>query len=149
MELPRIKGVSLVRLRRYTVAVALATAAIVPAAASPAVAGKSPAARAAVSVQGKTPASKPAPVTTKFSASGTVTAVDAAAGTVTVSAKGGTKDVKGQTVTVKVPSTAKVVVNKSGKSLADIAAGFTITVEGTKTGTVYTATKVEAKGKKS
>ena len=40
-------------------------------------------------------------LTKKF---GTFTAVDAAKGTVTLAAKGGTKDVKGKTVTVSVPS---------------------------------------------
>ncbi|HEY0000656.1 MAG TPA: hypothetical protein VGB74_09390 [Actinoplanes sp.] len=85
---------------------------------------------------------------TKFEATGTVKAVNAAAGTVTVAVKGGTKEVRGKTVTVKVPPTVRIVVNGARKTLADIGTGFQIAVGGTQTGTVYLATKVTATGKK-
>jgi hypothetical protein len=99
--------------------------------------------------------STPSPTTTakpqkiKFAASGTVTAVDATAGTVTVAARGGTKDVRGTTVTVSVPGTAVVLVNGVRGTLAGIGAGYRIAMTGTHPGTGYTATKLVATSKRS
>src|SRR5512138_482042 len=135
----------------------LATAVVVPSASGAATTlSKSPAAvTAPVSALSKSPAAvritieskgKPkkapkAPKQVKFAASGTVTAVDATAGTVTVQVKGGTKDVRRSTVTIAVPATARIVVNGKGKTLADIAVGFGITVTGTNSNGVLTAAR--------
>ena len=148
----------------------LATAVLVPSASGAAMASKSPAAVIApVSVLSKSPASvgltiaskggtkksgnkskksSKTPRQVKFTASGTVTAVDAAAGTVTVQVKGGTKDVRRTAVTIAVPPAARIVVNGAGKALADVAVGYSITVTGTNSGGALTAARIEARGKK-
>ncbi len=140
------------RMRRTALALAVAAAVTVPTVATASVAAAKPAAKPAAS-HGK-PAAKPAkptkpakpakPVKVTFSASGVVTAVDLDARTVTVAAKGGTKDVKGRTVGVVVPSTARIVLDDAPATVADLEAGFRITVTGTRLGTVYTASKVQA-----
>jgi hypothetical protein len=132
------------RMRRTAVAVALAAAVTVPAVSTAVAAFAQPTSAAAHSK----PAKPAKPAKKNFSASGTVTAVSAADGHVTVAAKGGTKDAKGHTITVTVPSNVRIVVNGSRKTLADVGVGYQITVIGTHAGTVYTATKVEAKGTK-
>jgi hypothetical protein len=79
-----------------------------------------------------------------FTATGTITAVDQAAGTVTVAAKGGTKDVRGKTVTVSVGATTRIRVGGAGKALADLAAGYRVTVVGVRRDSTYTAGRIEA-----
>jgi hypothetical protein len=147
-----------VRVRRLAAVAALATAVIVPAGSAVAVASvKSPSPFGVqaphASGKGKNdkpakPAKPPKPVKVNFTAEGTVTAVDAAAGTVTVAAKGGTTDVRGSSVTIAVPATTRIVVNGARGALADLAAGFRITVTGSRAGTDYTAGKIEARGKR-
>ena len=126
--------------RRLAVAAALATAVVVPASASIAVA-------AGPVAVGHHQSSKPSdrPSRSKFSAAGTVTAVDAAAGTVTIKVKTGTKDVRRKTVTVAVADNARVRVNGAAGSLADLAVGYRISVVGIRTNKTYTATRVEAR----
>jgi hypothetical protein len=151
IEFPRIKELP-VRIRRIAVAALLATAVVVPSASGVAVAKGKPSAVSPSTGKsdkhGKNDKSGKAAKPVKFVASGTVTAVDAGAGTVTVKVKGGTKDVRRTTVTVTVPSTARIVVNGAGKTLADIAVGYGITVTGTHAGDVLTAVRIEARGRK-
>jgi hypothetical protein len=147
-----------VRVRRIALSTLLVAAVVVPAGPGLALAAsKSAAAVSASSKSSKGDHSgheskkpkKKAPRPVKFAASGTVTAVDATAGTVTVRVKGGTKDGRGSTVAITVPPTARIVVNGAKKSLADIAVGFGITVTGTSADGVRTAARIEARGKKS
>jgi hypothetical protein len=88
-----------------------------------------------------------APKPVRFTASGTVTAVDAEAGTVTLLAKGGTKDVRKRTVTVAVPAKASLRVNGKKATLAGVSAGQRIEVVGRRSGDVYTAEVVRVSGK--
>jgi hypothetical protein len=135
------------RFRRIAVAAALATAVAVPAASTAAAAASQP---TTASHHGdKADKTDKAGKKTKFAASGTVTAVDAVAGTVTMKVKGGTKDVRRATVTITVPSSARIVVNGGRRPLADIAAGYGISVTGTHDDATYTASRVEARGKKA
>ena len=132
------------RLRRTAVAALLAAGIVVPAVTTAAVAFAQPATTATVQ---KAKAPKPVktkkPVRIPFAASGKVTAVDAAAGTVTVQAKGGTKDVHKRTVTVTVASNAKIKINDKVGTLAAVQPGAKITVTGTRSTGVYTATRVQ------
>lgn len=130
------------RIRRVAVAVALAAAVVVPTVSTAA----SAAARPAVSAAHGKPGKPAKPTKAKFTASGIVTAVSVDTSTVVIAARGGTKDVRGQTITVTVPSTARIVVNGARRSLADVAAGYRITVTGTRSGTVYTAARLASKG---
>ncbi|UQU61699.1 hypothetical protein COUCH_21915 [Couchioplanes caeruleus] len=140
------------RIRRTAVAALLAAGIVVPAVSAAAMAAQ-PAAKApgaAASAHKATPkpsktAKTPKPV--RFTASGTVTAVDAEAGTVTLLAKGGTKDVRKRTVTVVVPAKASLRVNGKKVTLSGVAAGQRIEVVGRRTGDVYTADVVRVSGR--
>ena len=123
-------------MRRTALAAALAAAVTVPAVSI---------ATAAYAKEGH-PASQHAgkPVKVAFTAIGTITAVDTAAGTVTVAAKGGTKDVRGKTVSVAVGGTTRIRVGGGGKALADLVAGYRVTVVGVRRQTTYTASRIEA-----
>jgi hypothetical protein len=147
------------RLRRIAAAVAIATAVLVPVTSTAALAAvKLP----VVSVV-TGPAAKPPTVTTSgakipraakipkastdtFAVTGTVAAVSAGGGTVTLKVKGGSGSMLGRTVTVKVPTGVKPVVNGKTTTLAKISGGYSITVNGTAAGMTYTATKVVATG---
>src|SRR3954454_3950658 len=131
-------------MRRTVVAVALATAATVPAVS---VTAAQAVAKPAVAHAAATKSAKHAkPVRLAFAADGSVTAVNATNASVTVAVKSGTKDVKAQTITVSVPSATRIVVNDSRKTLSDLAVGYRMTVTGTHTGSLYTAVKIEAHG---
>jgi hypothetical protein len=125
-----------VHMRRTALALALATAVTVPSVSI------TTAAFARDRPAGTHPVSKPAKVA--FTAAGTITAVDTAAGTVTVAAKGGTKDVRGKTVTVAVGSTTRIRVGGARKTLADLAVGYRVAVVGVRQDTTYTAGLIEA-----
>lgn len=134
------------RLRRTAVAALLAAGIVVPAVSTAAVAFAQPATTATAQKAPKAPKAPKVtkkPVRTPFAASGKVTAVDAAAGTVTVQAKGGTKDVHKRTVTVTVASNAKIKINDKVGTLAAVQPGAKITVTGTRSTGVYTATRVQ------
>ncbi|WIM93929.1 hypothetical protein ACTOB_005923 [Actinoplanes oblitus] len=134
------------RMRRLAAVVAMAAAVTLPVA-STGVAAYAAKPSAAPSSHKKAPV-KPAPVKkvkVAFTASGKVTKADATS--VTVAVKGGTRDVKGRTVTIGVPSTARVLLNGKKVAVSALAAGYQITVSGTYVDAVYTATKVEASGK--
>ncbi|MBB2946943.1 hypothetical protein FB565_006711 [Actinoplanes lutulentus] len=142
------------RMRRTAVAVAMTVAVVVPAVSTGVVAyaqaGSSPSTGQVVAA--KKPTATPTKSSGKkvkatFSATGTVTAVDAAKGTVTVAVKGGTKDVKGRTVTIGVPSSVRILLNGKKVAVSALAAGNKITVAGTRIDAAYTATKVQASGK--
>jgi hypothetical protein len=140
------------RMRRTAVAALLAAGIVVPTLPTAAVAAAKPASPAAASrALADRPAPKPGktrkPVRTSFVATGVVTAVDVAAGTVTLRAKGGTRDVRRRTVTVAVPDTARVVVNGKRAAPAVIIAGAKITVNGFRSADVYTAIRVRVSQK--
>jgi hypothetical protein len=135
MELPQIKEFPL---RRTALALALTAAVIVPT-----VSTIAPAFAADGKTETRHHTNKPAKVV--FAATGTITAVDTAAGTVTVAARHGSKDVRGKTLTVAVGSTTRIWVGGARKALADLAAGYRITVVGVRQDTTYTATGIEAR----
>jgi len=139
------------RMRRTAVAALLAAGIAVPAVSTAAVAFAQPAKPGATATAAKaTPKPSKTPKAAKpvrFTASGTVTAVDAQAGTVTLLAKGGTKDVRKKTITVSVPAKASLRLNGRKVTLAALASGQRIEVVGRRTGTVYTADLVRASGK--
>ncbi|WP_306216050.1 hypothetical protein [Actinoplanes sp. RD1] len=126
--------------RRIALAAVLAVGVALPAAT---VAGQAAYAKPRDSVSA--PAKKKQ--TTAFAATGTVTAVDTTAGTVTLYAKGGTKNVRRQTVTVSVPEEAKIRVNGRKATLAAVAVGYRVEVAGRGDGTTWTAAVLAAKGK--
>ena len=124
------------RMRRSAVAVAIAMAATVSTGSTAVAAFAQPSFSAAHVTTGK-PAkpSKPSKPK-KFAVSGSITAV--AAGTITIAAQG-------DPVTVTVPSGARITVNGARKSLDDIATGYRVTVVGVRTGSVWTAVRVQAR----
>lgn len=88
---------------------------------------------------------KAAKVRTKFVNAGTVTAVNAAAGTITLRVRGGRdKALRGQLLTVTVTATTKIQRNDAAATLASVAVGDHVNVKGTKAGTAYTAVRVAA-----
>jgi hypothetical protein len=91
----------------------------------------------------KVPAPKP-PKAAKFTATGTVAAVDAAAGTLAVTGTRGTPALHRKDVVVAVPATTPVLVDGVVATLADVRPGMSVTVHGTATGDSLTATKVQA-----
>lgn len=58
-----------------------------------------------------------------------------------IAVKGGT------TITVRVPAGARVVVNDGRRKVSAIGIGFRISVTGVRVGDVYTAEKVQARGR--
>ncbi|GAA3452873.1 hypothetical protein [Dactylosporangium matsuzakiense] len=131
-------------MRHFAVAAVLAAAVTGPLVSTATIASAAaPAVTVTAAEHGK-PAKPAKPVRSQFSAVGTVVAVDSGAGTITVAARAGTKDVKGTTVTIAVPATARITINGARKRLADLAAGYRVTVTGTRTGTAYTAARVQA-----
>lgn len=139
------------RMRRTALAALLAAGIAVPAVSTAAVAfaqpGKPGTGASAAKATPKPSKTTKAPKPVRFTASGTVTAVDAAAGTVTLLAKGGTKDVRRKTITVSVPAKASLRLNGKKVTLAALGSGQRIEVAGRRTGTAYTAEIVRAKGK--
>ena len=145
------------RLRRTAIAAVMGAGIIVPALSTAAVAFAQPA-----SVARPASVLKAAPKTTRitkpvktvrFEASGTVTALDDAAGVVTLQArvtfKNGKRTVKKTVITtVTVAANARIVVNGAKATLASVAVGQRIVVTGTRSGTDYTATKVVTMGRK-
>ena len=121
------------RMRRSAVAVAIAMAATVSTGSTAVAAFAQPSFSAAHVTTGK-PAKPSKPK--KFAVSGSITAV--AAGTITIAAQG-------DPVTVTVPSGARITVNGARKSLDDIATGYRVTVVGVRTGSVWTAVRVQAR----
>jgi hypothetical protein len=90
------------------------------------------------------PTTKPKAVKVSFTATGSITAVDAAAGTVTVAVKGGTKELHRTTITVGVATDARVKLDDATVTLASLAAGQHVAITGTRVDTVFTAAKVNA-----
>ena len=90
----------------------------------------------------KAKAPKTAPAFAKFTSAGLVTGVGAESLTVTLDVKGGNQKLKGQSLTVNVPSSAKVTRNGVAATLADLLPGDHVAIQGTKVGTTYTAAMV-------
>jgi hypothetical protein len=123
-------------LRRTALALALAAAVIVPIASTTV---------PALAADGRVEThhvSKPAKIV--FTAAGTITAVDTTAGTLTVAAKGGTKDVRGKTVTIVAGPATSIRVGGVRKTLADLVSGERVAVVGVRQDTVYTAIRIDA-----
>ncbi|GGN42301.1 hypothetical protein FHR83_007256 [Actinoplanes campanulatus] len=143
------------RMRRTAAAVAMVAAVTLPAAGIGGVAyaqGSSATASAAKKPAAVKPTkAKPtkAPRKVAFQASGTITAVDASAGTITVAARSGTKDVRRKTVTMTVPAGARIILNGKKITVAGLGAGQKVSVTGTRAGTAYTVSKIQATGKKA
>ena len=150
------------RIRRTALALAMVTAVTVPAVttgvvayaqANPSPAGSSlSAGKKSPAKSTKKPTTKPAKSPVKkvkatFTATGTVSAVNPANSTATIAAKAGTKDVKGKTVTISVPSSVKILLNGKKVQVSALAAGHKITVVGTRVDGLYTAVKVQATGR--
>ena len=135
------------RLRRLAVAAALVTVVVLPASsavAEPSAHPSASAAAAAASASAFQRPGKPA-ASAKFAVAGTVASVDATAGTIKINVKSGTKDVRRKTVTIVIAGSARIRVNGAKGTLADIKTGFRVAVSGTRSGTTYTATRVEAR----
>ena len=133
------------RLRRCITAVVLTATVLLPGVSGTAAWAKPSAKPAAAKSAKLVKVSKHAkPVKVKFAASGVITAVNKDAGSFSLRAKGGTKDVKGHIITVTAPSTARVILDDAPATLADLVAGYRITVTGTRLGTVYSASKIQA-----
>ncbi|HWS39390.1 MAG TPA: hypothetical protein VN408_42430 [Actinoplanes sp.] len=135
------------RIRRAAVALTVFAAVTVPAVATGVVAYAHSSSPAAAGVSSPKGPKKPAKQAVKFTAVGLVTAVDVTGATVTVAAKGGTKDVRGTTVTVAVPSGIRITLNDKRVDLNAVTAGQRITVTGTRAGGVFTAARIQVKGK--
>ena len=136
------------RLRRLAVAAALVTVVVLPASSAVAEPSAHPSASAAAGAAASASAfqrpAKPA-ASAKFAVAGTVASVDATAGTIKINVKSGTKDVRRKTVTIVIAGSARIRVNGAKGTLADVKTGFRVAVSGTRSGTTYTATRVEAR----
>jgi hypothetical protein len=81
-----------------------------------------------------------------FSYNGTLTAVDAAAGTVTIKVPGGgQKALRSANLTLAVPASADVRRNGAVTTLGELVAGDRLQVKGDRVGTVHTVRRVSAK----
>ncbi len=95
--------------------------------------------------KGKGHAHRTKKVRTAFQLHGTVTAVDAGAGTLTFTVRGGRhKDLRRTSVTVTVAANAKVVRDDAAATLWSVAAGDHVSVKGLKVDAGYTAYRVSA-----
>jgi hypothetical protein len=125
-----------------SVAVVLAAGPVV---AAPAMAASQASANAAAGKAAGRPTARPAPrkpaKPTPFSVTGTLTAVDPAASTLTVLVKGG-KHARGTAVTVAVAATARLHLNDRTVTLAALPVGAHAAVSGTVSGGVRTARRV-------
>ena len=136
------------RLRHVSVAALIACGLLVPTTAAAAAGPARPAAsqvKATKSAKPSQPAkpSKPAkPV--KFAASGVVDAVDAVARTITVTVKGGATGLRGKTITFSVAATARITLNDTSATLAEVQTGYRTNVHGEQIGSVYTAARINA-----
>jgi hypothetical protein len=82
---------------------------------------------------------------TKFVAAGRLVSVDPAAGTLTLTVRGGRdKALRGHLLTVTVTSRTTVRRNDDAADLGDLLPGDHVNVKGTKTAMTYTATRVSA-----
>lgn len=88
------------------------------------------------------PAKKP--VTRPFTVVGTISAVDSVNATVTVAVRAGSRDLRGQTVAVAVGTAAKIRLDGSAATLDTLPAGAAVTLHGTRSAAVLTATKLLA-----
>ena len=81
-----------------------------------------------------------------FSYNGTLTAVDAAAGTVTIKVPGGgQKALRSAKLTLTVPASAAVRRNGAVATLGELVVGDKLQVKGDRVGTVHTVRRVSAK----
>ncbi len=93
------------------------------------------------SAHAKKPTARPVP----FTAVGTLSAVDSTGATVVVAVRSGNRDLRGHSVTVTISTTAKIRLNDAAATLDTLPVGSAVTLVGTRTGDVLTATKVLAR----
>jgi hypothetical protein len=134
------------RIRHLAItAFTVVAAAVLPAAgAAQAVAAPAP----AVTAAGPTtslPPTRPAKPGMAFTTTGTVTAVNAAARTVTLVTAGGFTAMAGATVTMTVATDAKILVGKVRVSLAQVRVGHRVTISGVRKGKIFIATSINAR----
>ena len=91
----------------------------------------------------KAHAVKPVKAHTRFAVTGVLTGVDPAASTVTVLVKGG-NTARGTSLAVTVAATARITLDDTVSTLGALPVGAHVAVIGTVTGTVRTATKINA-----
>ncbi|HEU5007465.1 MAG TPA: hypothetical protein VFT67_10850 [Jatrophihabitantaceae bacterium] len=81
----------------------------------------------------------------RFTATGTVTAVDTTGQTVTLADRGGSRDLHGTSVTITAAATATIELDDATATLADVQVGDHVAAHGTRAdGPVFTATRVAA-----
>ena len=134
------------RTSRTTVVAALVLGLVLPTA-SAAVATAAPQGRAVAAAGEKSGklSKKPRKVVVPLSAGGTVTAVDAAAGTLTLTVKGGRdKALRDAPLTVTLAKGAKVTRAGAVVELSAVQVGDRVHVMGTRTGTGYSVVRVSA-----
>jgi hypothetical protein len=84
------------------------------------------------------------PAKTKFAAVGTLAGVDAAAGSITMTVKGGNKDLRGSTLTLSVAPGARIRRDDNAATLAELQVGDKVAVAGTRSASGLTAARVNA-----
>ena len=140
------KGNPMRRTTRTSVVAALVLGLALPSAGA-AVAAERTAAPGAASVAAGKGGDRPAPRqrTVRFTAGGTVTAVDAAAGTVTFTVKGGrVKALRGKPLTVVVAEGARITRDGEVVQLDAVLAGDRVSVSGVQEGETRTVKRVSA-----
>ena len=136
------------RLHHLTVLPLAAALALSSVPAAPAFAARHTPTLPAVATAKKAAAGKAHPVKlakahTRFAVTGVLTGVDPAASTVTVLVKGG-NTARGTSLTVTVAATAMITLDDAVSTLGALPVGAHVAVIGTVSGTVRTATKVNA-----
>ena len=85
------------------------------------------------------------PRSTPFAVVGVSTAVDVAAGTITLVAVVGTSDLYGKSITATVTNTTRVTLDGSTATLADLATGQLVTVTGTRLSGTFTTKQLRVR----
>jgi hypothetical protein len=138
-------------MKRRAAVLALALSVTIPAATAATAAAKAQSHGAAVSAaahaKNKGKAHKPPlkPVRKAVVYAGTLTAVDSGASTLTLAVTGGNdKSVRGTSLTITVPTSARVLCDDHAATLADLTVGDSVNVKAARTGTVTIVVRVSA-----
>ncbi|PPK95926.1 uncharacterized protein DUF4330 [Kineococcus xinjiangensis] len=138
---------------RATVVAALVLGLTLPAGGAAIAAGPDKGRTAAVAAAGETkkkPAKKARKAVVSLRAGGTVTAVDAAAGTLTFTVKGGrNKALRDKPLTVTVAKDAKITRDDAVVELSAVLVGDRVQVKGVKVDATYTVARVAASAAES
>lgn len=122
---------------------AAAAIAVLPAAAASAAHSGSASAHAKPTAS-STASHRPAKVVGHFTAVGKLASVDTTTGVLTVTVRGGSKDLRGHTVTISTTAKTHVVRHGAHKSISVLVVGDKITVVGVRTTAGLTATRLAA-----